>query len=170
MAINLGTLFTKAARTFPERLAIAYGDYELTYQQANERINKLANALRSLGINKGDNAPILLHNCPGFIETLFACFKAGIGTVPINFRLHPKECAFIIDNSEAVAVVLGEDFRDSLYALRNEMPRVKHYICITDPLQGMIPYEALLKNQPTRFTDEEVERDHLAWLFYTSGT
>ena len=73
--MNVGTLFTKTARTFPERLAIAYGDYELTYQQANEWINKLANALTSLGIKKGENVAILLHNCPEFIETLFACFR-----------------------------------------------------------------------------------------------
>jgi acyl-CoA synthetase (AMP-forming)/AMP-acid ligase II len=102
--MNVGTLFTKSARTFPERLAIAYGDYELPYQQANERINQLANGLTSLGIMKGENVAILLHNCPEFLETLFACFKAGIGTVPINFRLHPKECSFIIDNSEALGI------------------------------------------------------------------
>jgi len=168
--MNVGTLFTKSARTFPEKLAIAYGDYELTYQQANERINKLANALTSLGIKKGENVAILLHNCPEFIETLFACFKAGIGTVPINFRLHAKECSFIIDNSEAVAVVLGDDFGDSLYALKNEMPRVKHYICIFEPLGGMLRYEKLLEGQSPNFIDVDVERDDLAWLFYTSGT
>jgi acyl-CoA synthetase (AMP-forming)/AMP-acid ligase II len=168
--MNVGTFFTKSARTFPERLAIAYGDYELTYQQANARINKLANALVGMGIKKGENVAILLHNCPEFIETLFACFKAGIGTVPINFRLHPKECSFIIDNSEAVAVILGDDFKDSLYALKNEMPRVKNYICITNPLEGMLYYEDLLKGQPPIFVDVDVERDDLAWLFYTSGT
>ncbi len=168
--MNVGTLFTKAARSFPERLAIAYGDSEWTYRQANERINRLANALRRLGIQKGSNVAILLHNCPPFIEGLFACFKAGIGSVPINFRLHPKECSFIIANSEAEAVILGEDFRDPLYALRGEMPRVKHYICITEPLEGMLRYEDLIKDQSSTFADEEVERDHLAWLFYTSGT
>ena len=168
--MNVGTLFTKSARTYPERLAIVDGDYELTYQQANERINKLANGLRSLGVKKGDNVAILLHNCPEFLETLFASFKAGIGTVPINFRLHPKECSFIIDNSEAVAVVLGEDFRDSLFALKNEMPRVKYYICITDPLEGMLRYEELLDGKSPNFLDVDVERDDLAWLFYTSGT
>lgn len=168
--MNVGTLFTKSARTYPERLAIAYGDYELTYRQANERINKLANVLLGLGIKKGENVAILLHNCPEFIETLFACFKVGIGTVPINFRLHPKECSFIIDNSEAVAVVFGDDFRDSLYALKNEMPRVKNYICITDPLEGMLLYETLLKGQDPTFVDVDVGRNDLAWLFYTSGT
>jgi len=168
--MNVGTLFTKSARTFPERLAIAYGDYQLTYKQANERINQLANALGGLGIEKGSKVAILLHNCPEFLETLFACFKAGIGTVPTNFRLHPKECSFIIDNSEAVAVVLGDDFRDSLYALKDEMPAVKYYISITQPLEGMLQYETLLKEQSQNFVDVDVERDDLAWLFYTSGT
>jgi acyl-CoA synthetase (AMP-forming)/AMP-acid ligase II len=166
----VGTFFTKSARTFPERLAIVYGDYELTYYQANARINRLANALRRLGIQKGSNVAILLHNCPQFIEILFACFKAGIGTVPLNFRLHPKECAFIIDNSEAVAVFLGEDFKNSLYTLKREMPKVKHYVCVSEPLEGMISYETLLQGQSTAFVDEKVERDDLAWLFYTSGT
>jgi acyl-CoA synthetase (AMP-forming)/AMP-acid ligase II len=166
----VGTLWAKTARSFPDNLSIAYGDYELTYSQANERINKLANGLRRLGIKKGFNVAILLHNCPEFIEALYACFKAGLGAVPINFRLHPKEGSFIIDNSESQAVVLGEDFRDSLYALRGEMPRVKHYICITDPLEGMLTYENLIKDQSAVFRDEEVERDHLAWIFYTSGT
>lgn len=168
--MNVGLLFTKTARAFPERLAIAYGDYELTYQETNERINQLANALIGLGIKKGSNVAILLHNCPEFIETLFACFKAGIGPVPINFRLHPKECSFIIDNSEAIAVVLGDDFRDSLYVLKDEMPRVKYFICVIDPLEGMLQYETLLKEQSEKFVDVEVERDDLAWLFYTSGT
>jgi len=168
--MNVGTLFTKSARTYPERLAVTYGDYELTYQQANERINKLANGLRSLGVTKGDNVVILLHNCPEFLETLFACFKSGIGTVPINFRLHPKECSYIINNSDAVAVVLSDDFRDSLYPLKNEMPKVKYYICITDPLEGMFRYEELLDGKSPNFIDVDVERDDLAWLFYTSGT
>jgi acyl-CoA synthetase (AMP-forming)/AMP-acid ligase II len=168
--MNVGTLFSKTARTFPDRLAIAYGDDELTYRQADERINRLANALAGLGIRKGSNVAILLHNCPEFLETLFACFKAGIGTVPINFRLHPKECAFIIHNSEAEAVVLGEDFRDAIWALREEMPGVRHFICVTVPLKGMLSYETLLRGGSPSFVDVDVERDNLAWLFYTSGT
>jgi acyl-CoA synthetase (AMP-forming)/AMP-acid ligase II len=159
---NVGPLFAKAARTFPERLAIAYGDYELNYRQAN--------ALRGLEITKGAKVAILLHNCPEFLEMLFTCFKAGLGAVPINFRPHPRECSFIIDNSESEAVLLGDNFRNSLYAFKKEMPRVKHYFCISDPLDGMTAYESLLRGQSAQFTDEEVARDDLAWIFYPSGT
>ncbi len=66
--MNVGMLLTKAVRTYPERLAIAYGDNELNYQQANRRINQMANALRGLGLKKGDNVAILMHNCPEFIR------------------------------------------------------------------------------------------------------
>ena len=67
-------------------------------------------------------------------------------------------------------MVLGEDFRDSLYALKKEMPRVRHYICTTEPLEGMISYESFIQGKSASFVDIDVERDDLAWLFYTSGT
>ena len=63
--MNVGTLFTKSARTYPERLAIVYGDYELTYRQANERINKLANVLLGLGIKKRGKCCYPLTQLPG---------------------------------------------------------------------------------------------------------
>jgi len=147
-----------------------HGDYEINYREANERVNQLANAFSALGLRKGDNLAILLHNCPEFIETLFACFKAGITTVPINFRLHPEECRFIIDNSESAAVVLGADFRDDLYILKDGMPKVKHFICVDESIPGMEDYENLVESQPVIFEAEEVENHHVAWIFYTSGT
>ncbi len=168
--MNVGTLFTKASRTFPDRLAMAYGNQEWTYSEANKAINQTANALKRLNINEGENVAILLHNCPEFWIILWACFKAGLGAVPINFRLHPKECAYIINNSEAVAIVLGEDFRYSMWQLKREMPLVKHFISTCEPIADMIEYNKFISDCDTSFLDVNVTRDHLAWLFYTSGT
>lgn len=168
--MNIGTLFTKSARTFPERIAISLGDRKWTYAEANKRINQLANAFKNLGIEKGNHVAILQFNYPQTIETLFACWKAGFCAVPINFRLHPKEYSFIIDHSDSVAVVFSEDFRDPLRSNREEMPKVKHHVCLSHPLEGMLDYEELIRNNSPEFDDVEVDRDHLAWLFYTSGT
>jgi len=168
--MNIGTLFTKTARTYPERLAIAYGDQEWTYEEANALINQTANAFHSLGIRKGDNVAILLHNRPEFWIVLWACFKMGVGAVPINFRLHPRECVYIIDNSEAVAVVVGDDFKEAMWELRTEMPLVKHFLCISEPIGTMLDYHMIVSQFPKTFNDAEVDRDDLAWLFYTSGT
>ena len=99
--MNIGTLLSKAARTYPENLAIARGASEWTYARFNGRVNQLANALFRLGIRQGDNVALLMFNCPEMLESLFACFKAGCAAVPINFRLHPREFAFIVDHSES---------------------------------------------------------------------
>jgi len=60
--MNVGKLFTKSAQTFREKLAIAHGEYELTYEQANRRINQLGNAFGHLGLKKGSNVAIVLRN------------------------------------------------------------------------------------------------------------
>lgn len=168
--MNIGKFFSKAARSFPERLAFCYGDQEWTYVEANERINRLVNSFKELGLKKGERVSILAFNCPQFLETLFACFKAGLCAVPINFRLHHKEYSYIIDHSGSAAIVFGEDFRDTLYSLRGDMPRVRYYVCISNPRESMLGYEELIANHSPVFEEVEVHRDDLAWLFYTSGT
>jgi acyl-CoA synthetase (AMP-forming)/AMP-acid ligase II len=91
-----------------------YGPRQLTYSQFNTRVNRLANALQRLGLRRGDNISILQYNYPETYESLFASFKGGLGAVPINFRLHPKEFAYIIDHSESRAVVISPEFNQSL--------------------------------------------------------
>lgn len=168
--MNIGLLLTKSARSYPDRLAVTFGQREWTYSQFNERVNRLANALNRLGIGKGNMVSILGYNCPQFLESLFACFKAGICAVPINFRLHPKEYSYIIDDSDSLAVIFSEEFKKPLYSLKEQMPKVKSYICMTSPDEGMLGYEGLLAASSPDFRDVEVDRNDLAWLFYTSGT
>jgi acyl-CoA synthetase (AMP-forming)/AMP-acid ligase II len=168
--MNVGTLLTKNSRSFGSRRAICYGDQEWTYTEFNEKVNRLANAFKGLGLKKGDRVSILLFNCPQFLETLFACFKAGLCAVPINFRLHPKEYSFIIDHSGSQAVVLSEDFVDAVRSLRKDIPKVTHYICLYDHRKCFLDYEELINGHSAHFDDVEVDRGNLAWLFYTSGT
>jgi len=168
--MNVGTFLTKSALTFPEKLAVAHGPKKLTYAQFNTRTNKLANAFTKLGIRKGDNVAVVTYNCPETLESLFACFKAGIGSCPINFRLHPKEFGFIIDHCEAKAVIISEEFNESIVEVRDMMPNV-NYIITTNGASGeLLDYEKLLAKETDEFVDVDVEPDHLAWLFYTSGT
>jgi len=168
--MNIGTLFSKAARSFPDKLAICYGDRKWTYAEANERINRLANGLKDLSMLKGDHVAILQYNCPQFIETLFACFKSGLCAVPINFRLHPREYSYIIDHSDSKVVVFSEEFRDGLTLARENLPKVEHYICLSNSGKNMLNYEDVVAHSLSKFDDVPVNRDDLAWIFYTSGT
>jgi acyl-CoA synthetase (AMP-forming)/AMP-acid ligase II len=168
--MNVSQFLTKSARTFPENLAVVHGEKKLTYAQFNARVNRLANALRRLGMEPGDNVAILQYNYPETLESIFACFKAGCGAVPINFRLHPNECAFIIDHSESKAVILSAEFNDPVMGIRDRIPNARYLITLSGARDELLDYEGILSQESDRFTDADVEADDLAWLFYTSGT
>ena len=168
--MNIGSLLTKSARTFPENLAIAYGSKESTYAKFNARANRLANGLNRLGVQQGDNVAVLMYNCPEMLEAMFTCFKAGCGVIPINFRLHPKEFAFIIDHSEAKAVIISPEFSEAITDLRDDLPQVSSIICVSEAQESLLDYETVLSAESDRFEDADVDPDDVAWLFYTSGT
>ena len=168
--MNTSLLLTKSAKTFPENLALVHGAKKLTYAQFNARVNRLANALYTLGIQQGDNVAVLQYNYPETLESIFACFKAGCGAVPINFRLHPKEFAFIIDHSEAKAVILSSEFNESIIGIRDRIPNAGYLITLSGAQGEILDYEKLLSMETDQFRDADVLPDDLAWLFYTSGT
>jgi len=168
--VNVSQLLTKSAKTFPENLALVHGPKSLTYAQFNARVNRLANALCRLGIQQGDNVAILQYNYPEILESIFACFKVGCGAVPINFRLHPNEFAFIVDHSEAKAVILSPEFNEAIIGIRERIPNVRHLITLSCAQGEILDYEELLPVESDQFRDADVQPDDLAWLFYTSGT
>ncbi len=168
--MNIGTLVTKTARVFPDKLAIAHGSKRLTYAQFNARANRLANGLKHLGLKQGENVALLQFNYPEMLEATLACFKAGYGAVPINWRLHPKEFSFIIEHSEAKAVILSPEFNESIMDIRESIPDARHLITLSGAAGELTDYEALVSRGSDQFSDAEVHPDDLAWLFYTSGT
>ena len=168
--MNIGKLLTKSTRTFPKNLAMVYGSRELTYAEFNIRVNRLANGLRRLGVQQGDNVAVLMYNCPEMLEAMFACFKAGCGTIPINFRLHPREFAFIINHSEARVAIISSEFNEAIIEIRNDLKQVSHIITLSEARDPLLDYEGVLSGEVDQFEDADVAPDDVAWLFYTSGT
>ena len=168
--MNVGDLLTKAALTFPDHPALVYGDQQWSYAQFDARVNRLAQALYHLSLEPGDKMAVLMHNRPEMLESMCAAFKAGCTAIPLNFRLHPKELAFIIDHAQARAVVVSQDFGESIEAIRDQLPLVDHIITVDPSRPGALDYEELLAAAADHFTAAQVEPDDTAWLFYTSGT
>lgn len=169
--MNTGVLLTQAAQTYGERLALAWGEHELTYRALDRRVNSLARALKELGLQKGDRVGLLQFNGPALVESMFACFKGGLCIVPLNARLVADEVAYHLNDPRARAVIFGMEFRGAVASIRGQLPTVEHFISLADPLPGQLAYEDLLRDYVTD-EDETMEMDdaELAWLFYTSGT
>jgi acyl-CoA synthetase (AMP-forming)/AMP-acid ligase II len=167
----LGEMMSRNARKFPDKEALVYGETRLTYKQLNGRINRLAHALMDLGIKRDDKVAILAFNCNQFMESYFALAKMGGVAVPINFRLHPEEMAYIINQSDAKALIMGEAFVDIARGIQKDLPQVKDYISISgEPTEGMLHFESWVDKYPDKEPLILVDEDDPLFIMYTAGT
>jgi long-chain acyl-CoA synthetase len=150
--MNLAHLLLRSARWLPERPAIAVGTTPfLSYGELALRVARLASGFKSrLSLKRGDRVALAMKNCPEYHQVLFACWHAGLTAVPMNAKLHPKEFAYILENSGARA-------------------------CFVTPDLGAAVPNGISTRQLKEFLDEpgqpaDVAFDDPAWLFYTSGT
>jgi long-chain acyl-CoA synthetase len=170
--MNVGRLLVDAARRHPERPAVSWGDRRLDYRSLDRRTNALARALADLGVSRGDRVGVLMRNRPEMIETMFACFKGGLCLVPLNSRFTADEVAYHVEDSGAVAVLTDDEGADIVLAgTRPSRDRVHVVVAGDAPLaEGTVSLEQLVEATDERPVTVPVDRDELAWLFYTSGT
>src|SRR2546422_2740784 len=92
---------TRSASVFPDKTAVAHGSRRYTYRQVEERVNRLASALRAAGLAKHDRVAFLCPNIPPMLEAHYGVPAAGGVLVTINTRLNSDEIAYILDHSGA---------------------------------------------------------------------
>lgn len=168
--MNLGDLIRRASTYHPEKLACVFKDVRLTYKELNVRVNSLANALLRLGISKQDRVGILSYNSNCFEEVFFAVAKIGAVTVTINWRLSPREISYVINDSEAKIVFVGEQFIDKLTHIKSELSSVKKIVCIGRKIGDAISYEQLIESAQAAEPQIDTPVDEVVWQIYTSGT
>ena len=167
----LGEMMARNARKFPNKEALIYGKTRLTYMQLNARINQLAHALIDLGIKKDDKVAILAFNCNQFMETYFALAKIGGVAVPINFRLHPQEMIYILNQSDAKALIMGEAFVEVARSMQKDLPKIKSYVSISEqPIEGMLHFEKWIAKHSADEPLILVDEDDPLFIMYTAGT
>src|SRR2546426_665568 len=122
----------KSVALSPEKTASICGSTRLTFQEVDERVNRLSSALTTLGIARGDRVAILSLNCHRFLELYYGVPQLGAVVVPINFRLQPQEIKYIVDHSGSRAVAVDPALAPSIEAVRGSLDGVEHFILISD--------------------------------------
>jgi acyl-CoA synthetase (AMP-forming)/AMP-acid ligase II len=169
---TMGHVLSTHARVRPGYLGARDLERSLTYRQWNERACRLANALTGLGLTKGQRVAVLAHNRLEWAEIYPAAAKAGLVAVPINFRLTGPEAAFIINDSEAAAVIVEDTLIDTIGAIRSELevPADRFVLMGDRTVGGYRTYEALIAAGAPDEPGAAVDPDDTACLMYTSGT
>ena len=169
--LNLAQNFAVFARKNPNKVAFKEARGAWTFAEYERRTNRLANALLSLGLKKGDKVSCVLDNVIEIIDLYFACAKTGIILNPVNFRLVGEEIHYIVDHAESKALFVQPDFAEEVEKIRGRLPQVKHYfITGGERRSGWDSYEELLASGSEEAPDCRVEPEDIWVLLYTSGT
>jgi len=160
-----------SALLVPERTAIAFEGKRYSYAQLKERVNRLADALNRLGLEKGDRVAILDVNCNEYVEACFATLKAGGIFVPLNFRIRQDELVYLVNKAEPKILFVGSRYADMVHSVRSQLPSVKNFIILGGKQEGMLSYDELLTSgSAEEKTFAEVEEEDIAVLLFTAGT
>jgi fatty-acyl-CoA synthase len=173
------TFLSRSAYIYPERTAVIHGKRRYSWKQVEERAQRLASALRQLGVKKNDTVAVILNNTPEMYECHFGVPGCGAVLNTINIRLDPETVAFILNHGEAKVLITDREYSKMV----KEAIRIAHrpdliVIDVDDPEYtgpgerlGRIEYEEFLAQGNPDFVLEYPQDEWEAIsLNYTSGT
>jgi fatty-acyl-CoA synthase len=185
--ITLGEYLERTIRRFPDKEAFVFREKRVTWKELGQIVDRLVLALIDLGIGHGDKVAVLFPNRLEFIYSALALAKIGAVLVPISERLREREIRYILDRTEAVALIMipefwGFSFSELVAEMKKNLPHLRHVIVSQ---KKHYPHEILLedlieRDWEERYPDDSyhrvylkehpVEPDDLLEIVFTSGT
>ena len=167
----------RAARVYPDRIAMIHGDWQATWKETYARCRRLASALSKRGIAKSDTVALMAPNVPAIYEAHFGVPMIGAVLLALNTRLDPEAIAFQLEHGEAKVLITDREFSPIIEKVLPMLENHPLVIDIDDPehqggkLLGEKDYEAFLEEGDPNFiwSGPADEWDEIA-LNYTSGT
>jgi fatty-acyl-CoA synthase len=162
----------RAVALFGKKIGVVDGAKQFTYAQFGERTHRLANALRRLGLEKGDRVSFITYNTHQLLEAYFGVIEAGGILNPINVRLSPSDIAFILNHSGSKFLFFHNDFLPLVQGIQGALQATKFFVVMEGEGGGIATheYEALLAAADAEYHPPVVDENEIAELFYTSGT
>ncbi|MDE3088493.1 MAG: AMP-binding protein, partial [Chloroflexota bacterium] len=185
----------RAEALFAKKIGVIDGEKQFTYAQFGERTHRLANALRTLGLQKGDRVSFITYNTHQLLEAYYGVIEAGGILNPINVRLTPQDIGYILNHSGSKFLFFHNDFLPLVQAMKPGLQGTKFFIVMegaggdvasdtssrgtgdsksdkSSPRDDVSTheYEALLASANAAYHPPVVDENEIAELFYTSGT
>ncbi len=168
--MDIGSCLARNARRHPDKWAVTCEGRTYTYGEFNREVNRLANGLMALGIEKGQKVALMMKNSDHFAVSFFAAAKLGAVLVPLNFRLTCAEIRYILDHSDSVSVICDEEYSKLVEEARTQVPTVQQVIVVGTPtVPGHLAFQEVFSPSDQEPDVVVHERDDLE-ILYTSGT
>ena len=172
--VAVGDLLKRAARRFPERIALTEGARRVSYTELERDANRFANYLVSRGLKPGDKISTVCNNSVEFVKALFGIHRAGLVWVPINTMLGPDDMSYILDHAGVRFALIDDNLHaqpDRRAALEQRgVKLIAVDLAGKAKEQELEEFNALLEGQSDIEPEIAFDDRDLAMIIYTSGT
>ena len=193
--ISLSEILHKSVQNNPERTALIFFGRKISYSELQSMVNRIASALTSLCVKKGDRIALVLPNCPEFVIFYFAALKIGAIVVPTNPMYSSREMKFQLKDCGAeILVILDvlyhkhkeafvgsyvkkyiitsiQDFlplaKSLIFPIKQWFENIDHTV---EKKEGTFFFKNLLKSNKEMLKSPSIDMEDLALLQYTGGT
>ena len=139
MEFNLAQVHEAIAEAIPDKECIVFRDRRLTWKDVTDRTRRLANVLGGAGLgarpngrdglegheSHEDHLAIYCYNGNEYLECMLGAFKARVGPINVNYRYVAEELQYLLDNSQAKAIVYHSQFAPTLAEVLPQLPELK---------------------------------------------
>jgi fatty-acyl-CoA synthase len=176
MHAHFSFLWEQVAEATPDAPAVVQGRRSISWREYEARAGRLAQAFLDVGLGAHSKVAIYLYNAPEYCETNFAAMKIRAIPVNVNYRYLDDELAYLLDNSDAEALVYHSSLGDRVARVAPRIPKLKLLVAVDDGpagdgsrgVPGAVAYEDLQRqlSPAARVTPRGDE----IYMFYTGGT
>jgi fatty-acyl-CoA synthase len=150
------------------------GKTESRFADVAERVEKLAAALKKLGIGESDRVGTFAWNTQEHLEAYFAVPMMGAVLHTLNLRLFPDQLAYVINHAEDKVIIVDDSIVPLLARVKDQLKTVEHFVVVgsgdASALGDVLRYDDLLAAESTGFAWPEVDERSAAAMCYTTGT
>ena len=166
---TIDAVFRRAFTVFTDRIAVTSEDNSITYAELRDKSWRLAHALTSFGLRRGDRVAILSETRPEYVAAYAALASLGVTAVTLNIRLHQDELLHCLTVGRVSAVLFSGALVAVTRRLRQHSPQVRHWISF-DPDEDFISYDELLAAASATEPPAVAQAEDIHNVLFTSGT
>lgn len=168
--LTVGNMIRQNALKYGDKPAVIFQDKIYSYKQLNERANRLANAFRSRGYQKGDKVAVLMKNNSAYVDIIVGLSKIGVIIVPMNYRLVGREIEYILQNSDSRGIILTAEYEKELNSIQSTYDLDTIVVVGGSSDERKLDYETWIQSASADEPDGQMDEKDTFYIGYTSGT
>src|SRR6185369_15592900 len=167
---NLADMIREQAKSLGDAVAYEFEGRQTSFAGFDRNTNRVANALKALGVKQGERIAYLGKNSDAYFELLLGAIKANVVMAPVNWRLAGPEVAFIVEDCKAPVLFVGPEFITLVHQIKDKLPGVRTIITTEGGAPEWQDFTAWREAQSGDDPRVPIDSRDIAIQLYTSGT